>query len=392
MEESEFYRGARRDLTGPLDGVRVLDVTTVWSGPMATCVLADLGADVVRVELPGTTRALPGPCIPGTELSWMQQTVHRNKRSVALDLRTEADREVVRRLAREADVLVENFRPGTMAQWGLGYEDCAPANPGLVYVSVSGFGQFGGRGDLGGYDPVIQAACGFMALNGAADGPPVKAPTFLADDLAALHAVIGALAALRHRDHTGEGQHVDVAMSDAMLSATNGLLTLAATGVPVRRWGDETDPFVPANRYACADGAVYLVVSLDRHWRRLAEAFGAPELARASGWATNAERRVNRDAVNSAVAGWFRARTTADVLAVLAGAGLTGARVTGVDEVARDPHTWARGMLQSTRLADGTVAPLTGPAAKFSRTPTTIRAAAPPVGAHTAEVLAEVER
>lgn len=390
MDRASFYREARSDLRGPLEGVRVLDVTTVWSGPMAGCILADLGCDVIRVEMPGGARTQPRPRIPGTGLSWFHQTVNRNKRSVGLDLRVPQARPVFRRLADSVDVVVENFRPGTMEGWEIGYRQCRASNPALVFVSVSGFGQFGGKREWGGYDPVIQAASGFMALNGPVDGPAVKAPTYLADDLAALHAVIATLAALRHREHTGEGQHVDVSMLDAMLFSCNGLLTLGATGVEVRRWGDETEPFVPANRYECADGAIYLVVSLDRHWRRLVDLFGAPELARAPGFATNAERRDNRRAVNELLAGWFGPRPTEEVLTRLTGGGLTAARITTVAEVAHDSHTWEREMLQVTTLCNGTTAPLTGPAAKFSRTPTRIRSGAPAVGTHTDEVLTEL--
>jgi formyl-CoA transferase len=385
-----FYREARSDLPGPLAGLRVLDVTRVWSGPMATCVLADLGADVVRVELPGNREGELPPEIPGTGLSWFNQTVHRNKRSVGLDLRLPDDRETFRALVADTDVLVENYRPGTLAGWGLGYPECRAVRPDLVYVSISGWGQFGPGADRPGYDPVVQAASGWMSLNGNPDGTPVRAPTFLADDIAGLHGAIGALAALRHRDATGEGQHVDVSMLDALLFQSSGLLTLGATGAPLRRWGDQTEFIAPANGYSCADGRIYLAVATNRQWRSLAAVLDRPELARAPGWRTNAERLANRAAVDELVAGWCAGRPAAEVVAAFEAAGLTVSPVRTFGEAAADPHVLARGMLPRVALANRSVAPLTGPAVKFSRTPTTVRRPAPVPGAHTADVLAEV--
>jgi formyl-CoA transferase len=388
MGPDGFYREARTDLPGPLHGIRVLDLTTVWSGPLAACVLADLGADVIRVELPGNRDGTLQPEIPGTGLSWFRETVHRNKRSAALDLRRDGDRAVFLRLVGTTDAVVENFRPGTLDGWGIGYEGCRAVRPDIVFVSISGWGQYGPNARRPGYDPTAQAAAGWMSLNGEPDGPPVKAPTFLADDLAGLHAVIGALAALRHRDATGEGQHVDIALLDALLFASNGFLTLGATDVPLRRWGDQVDVVVPAGTYRCTDGHVYVAVGRDKQWRALAAAIGRPELATAPGYATNSRRRANRTAVNAVVAAWCGDRDTAEVVAALDRRGVPAERVRTFAEAARDAHVRARGMLQDTVLTNGTVAPLTGPPVKFSRTPTSVRVPAPVPGADTAEILA----
>src|SRR6266508_5142717 len=255
MDQQDFYRDARSDLPGPLAGTRVLDVTKVWSGPMASCVLGDLGADVVRVELPGSLDGELPPRIPGTGQSWFRQTVNRNKRSVALDLRVPEGRDRFLGLVGHADIVVENYRPGTLDGWGVGYAACRAVRPDIVFVSISGYGQYGPRAHLPGYDPVVQAHGGWMSLNGEPGGSPLRAPTFIADELAGLHGAIGALAALRHRDMTGEGQHVDVAMLDSLLAGSSGLLTLAASGLPPARLGNETDFVVPANTYACNDGA-----------------------------------------------------------------------------------------------------------------------------------------
>ncbi|GIJ08926.1 CaiB/BaiF CoA transferase family protein [Micromonospora andamanensis] len=389
MENEQFFRDARDDLNGPLHGVRVLDVTKVWSGPLATCVLADLGADVVRVELPDGRDGEVPPTIPGTGLSWFRQSVNRNKRSVGADLRTDEGRRTLLSLVRVADVLVENYRPGVLARWGVGYPQCRAVRPELVYVSVSGWGQYGPGVDRSAYDPVVQAAGGWMALNGPPDGQPVRAPTFLADELAGLHAAIAALGALAHRSRTGEGQHVDVAMLDSLLFSSSGLLSLAAAGAPPQRMGNQTDFVVPANVYHCRDGDIYLAVSLDRHWRRLTALMGHPELARDPTFATNRDRLAHRSLVDAVVAGWCATVTVAEAVAALAEAGLAVSAVRELCQVADDPQVRARQMLQRIRLHNGTEAELTGPAAKFSRTPTRIRRPAPAAGADTAEVLRE---
>ena len=390
MDKDEFYARARDDLTGPLAGVRVLDVTKVWSGPMASCILADLGCDVIRVEMPGNREGRVPPEIPGTGLSWFRQSVNRNKRSLALNLRVPEARQILLDLVRTADILVENYKPGTMDGWGLGYRDCRAVRADIVYVSISGWGQYGPDHDRPGYDPVTQAASGWMSVNGDPEGEPLRSPTFLADDIAGVHGAIGALAALRHRDQAGEGQHVDVSMLDALLFQSSGFLTLGATGVDPGRWGNQTESIVPAGTYACLDGRVYLAVPLNKQWRRLAELIGAPELATADGFATNGARIGNRGRVNRLIEQWCRSRTTARVIEALDAAGLTVAKVRDFAEVAKDPLVLERGMLCPTELSNGTTAPLVGPPVKLSRTPTGVRSGAPEPGAHTDELLAEL--
>src|SRR6266851_3119651 len=236
MTKDDFYREARRDLSGPLAGVRVLEATTSWAGPMCAAVLADLGADVIKVEVPcgEIARELP-PLLPGTKVSFGHATVNRNKRSLSLDMRKTEGRDIFLKLAARSDIVVQNFKTGTMDEWGLGYEAVRAVKADIVYVSISGWGQFGPYHTKPSYDPLAQAASGFMSLNGSPDGPPTKAATFLGDDLAGLHGAIGAIAALRHRDSTSEGQHVDVAMLDAMLFQSNGHPTLGAMGIKATR-------------------------------------------------------------------------------------------------------------------------------------------------------------
>ncbi len=390
MDKAQFYRDATIDSTGPLQTMRVVDCTTAWAGPMAGCLLADMGADVIHIDLPGGMPPQQPPLIGGTSLNFVTQSVNRNKRSLSLDLRTPAGQAVFLDLVATADVVVENFRPGTLDAWGIGFEDCRAIKQDIVYVSISGWGQFGPWTDRAGYDPAALAAGGWMSLNGSPDGPPVKAPTFLADDLAGLHGALSALAALRHRDRTGEGQHVDVCLLDSLLFHCDGLLSLGATDVPLQRWGAQVNVTHPCDVYHCTDGSLYLAIALDSHWRRLCEVIDRVDLARAPGFGRNAERLTNRDAVNGVIESWCATRGVYEALGRLLDAGLVAAKLNTFAEAAREPHVLERDMLQPTELADGSIAPLTGPAAKFSRTPTRVRRAAPPPGADNDDVLTEL--
>src|SRR5215831_9732957 len=312
MEKADFFRDARLDSTGPLAGVRVLEATTTWAGPMCGCLLADFGADVVKVEHPaGEIARRSPPFLPGAEppLSFMHETVNRNKRSLALDLHRDEGRTLFMRLAARSDVVIENFRPGTADAWGIGYAAVRAQRPDVIYVSISGFGQWGPDHDCVGYDPLAQAASGFLSLNGAPDGEPVKSPTFLADDLAGLHAAFAALAALRHRDRTGEGQHIDVSLLDAMLFQSNGYLTLGALGDPLPRLGNEFRIAAPARVYRGRDGDVLVGVVLDAHWRALAARIGRPELGNDPRYATVPARLARRAEVDAVVAEWVATRT-----------------------------------------------------------------------------------
>ncbi len=393
MQRGEFFREARQDLPGPLAGLRVVEVTTTWAGPMCGCLLADFGADVIKVEHPEgeIARRVP-PYLPGTDppLSFMHATVNRNKRGLGLDLHVAQAREIALRLARSADVFVENFRPGALARFGLDYPGVRAVRPDIVYVSISGFGHWGpGQGRLG-YDPLAQAESGFLSLNGSPDGEPVKSPTFLADDLAGLHAALAALAALRHRDRTGEGQHVDVSLLDSMLFQSTGYLTLGAMGVPLPRMGNEFRIAAPANAYRCRDGRIVVGVLLDTQWRRLAPVLGRAELADHPDFATVAARIARRAEVDALVAAWAAERGAAEALAALAAAEVPASPIRSYAEAARDPVVRAREMLQPTVQPDGTTVPLTGPPAKLSRTPIRVRSAAPALGADDDEILEEL--
>jgi formyl-CoA transferase len=318
------------------------------------------------------------------------QAVTRNKRPLTLDLHAEAGREVFLDLVATADIVVENFRSGTLDGWGVGYAQCRARKADIVFVSITGWGQYGPLCDRAGYDPAAQAFSGWMALNGEPDGKPTKAATWICDDFAGLHGAIGALAALRHRAETGEGQHVDVSLLDAVLFQSNGFPTLAAMGHDVPRLGSEVEPAVPVNTFACADGYVYVAIVLDAHWVTFCEVMGSPDLGRASGFATVRERVANRRTVNEVVAGWFATQRVEDAVRLVGGAGLTIAKINTFAEALADPHVAVRAMLTDTKLEDGSVAPLVSPPVKFSRTPTSIRLAPPALGAHHADVLDEL--
>jgi formyl-CoA transferase len=241
-----------------------------------------------------------------------------------------------------------------------------------------------------GYDPLAQAASGFMSLNGSPDGEPVKSPTFLADDLGGLHAALAALAALRHRDATGEGQHVDVALLDAMLFQSTGYLPLGALGIELPRLGNEFRIAAPANTYQCRDGRIMAGVLLDAHWARLAALVGRPELATDSGYATAPARIARRREVDRLLADWARERSVAEALDALVAADLPAAKVSTYAEAAREPAVLARDMLQTPPAQAGGAVPVTGPAAKLSRTPLAVRSPAPALGAHNDEILDEL--
>ena len=389
-----FYREARTDLDGPLEGVRVLDVTTTVAGPRCSCVLADYGAEVIKVELrdpEDVARRLP-PTLPGTDPpdSYVHATINRNKKNISLDLRNPRGRDVLHRLVQDTDILVENFKQGTMDSWGCGYEQVRKTRPDIVYVSITGFGQYGPYSERPGYDAVVQAMSGFMQLNADSDEAiPMKAPVFLADELAALHGVMAALAALQHRNRTGEGQHVDVSLLDSMIDSSTGLLSLAAQGLPTPRLGNSYTFAAPANAYQCRDGWVYALLVLDTHWKRLCGLLGRPELASDPDYATLQARLGKRQEIDQMLSDWCRLRTRDQVIQSFEAEQLAAGPVLTPAETARDPHVVYREAIQQVTAKSGGTYGLAGPSAKFSRTPIRIRTAAPGVGEHSRAILAE---
>lgn len=377
---------------GPLAGLRVLDLSRVLAGPLCTMVLGDLGADVVKVERPGggdDTRAWGPPWAegPAGRESAYYLCVNRNKRSVAVDLKTAEGAELVRRLAREADVVVENFAPGTLERMGLGYDDLARENPGLVFCSITGYGSDGPEAGRPGYDFAVQARGGWMAVTGEPEGAPMKAGIALVDVLTGQNAAVAVLAALRERDRSGRGQRVEVSLFD---TAAAGLVNVAqaalVTGREPARWGNAHATIVPYQAFEAADRPFVIAVGNDAQWRRLCEAIGADDLGGDPRFATNPGRVEHRPGLVAALAERLRARPAAEWLALLEGAGVPCAPVQSVRETLADPVLTGRGglwpMEGATYGAVGTVAsPL-----RFSRTPASLRRPAPALGEQTDEV------
>jgi formyl-CoA transferase len=392
--KEEFYSNAKDNFPGPLAGVRVLEITTTWAGPRVGSNLADYGADVVRVELaasPDIARFLP-PLIPGTDPpdGHLNVEVNKNKRSISLDIRKPEGIAVFEKLLANTDIVIENFKKGTLAAYGIGYEDCRKIKPDIIYVSVTGFGQFGPYSNRPGYDPAAQAYSGFMWMNAASEeDEPMRAPIYLADELAGLHGAMGAMAALIYRSQSGEGQHVDISLLDSMMCSSTALVTVAGAGLPMPRMGNPLIFAAPTGIYKCKDGYVFAGVLLDAHWKIMARMTGHPELADDERYATFQERLKRRGEVDALLENWCTDRTRDEVVQACEEAEIAVARVNTPQEAVADAHVQARDALESVKTHSGNEIRITAPAAKFSRTPVHVRTCAPKLGQHTEEVLAE---
>ena len=376
----------------PLDGLLVLDFSRVLAGPYCTMQLGDLGARVIKIEQPGKgddTRAW-GPPFVGRESAYFL-SVNRNKESLALDLKHPEARPILDALLARADVVVENFRPGTMARLGLSYPEIATRYPRIVYCSISGFGQTGPRHTEAGYDAMMQAEGGLMSITGAADGPPYRLGVAIGDIATGMFAVQGILAALFARERSGGqagGQHVDIAMLDAVTAlltyqASNAL----STGRTPERMGNRHPSIAPYDTFATRDGDFVLSVGNDDQFQRLARVLDRPELGADRRFATNADRVVNcealRQALAPALAGWSRA----DLVGRLTAAGVPCGAVRSVSEALADPQVAARDMIVPLEhLTAGPIRVL-GTPLKLSATPAAVRTPPPVLGQHTASIL-----
>lgn len=384
-----------------LSGIRVMDMSRILAGPTCTQIMGDLGADIVKLEKPGSgddTRKWGPPYIsdpsgqPTTESAYYL-AANRNKRSLALDFTRPEGREILLRLLADCDVLVENFKTGTLKRHGLDYGSLAERFPSLVYCSITGFGQTGPYAQRAGYDYLAQAMGGIMSITGSPDGPPMKVGVGIADVTTGLYATIGIMAALRHRDATGRGQHIDVALLDTQVSwlvneATNYLVSGAR---PVRR-GNEHPNIVPYKVFATADGFIVLAVGNDAQFRRWCALAELESLAADERFITNAARVENRAALDDRVASAMKRRTSAQWLAALEQADIPAGPVNAIDEVFQDPQVLARGMrieMAYPHGASGSVA-LVGSPLKLSETPVCYRHPPPLAGEHSRSLLAEL--
>jgi crotonobetainyl-CoA:carnitine CoA-transferase CaiB-like acyl-CoA transferase len=370
-------------VTGPLEGLVVADFSRVLAGPFATMLLGDLGADVIKVEHPDggdETRAWGPPFAYGHSTYYL--AVNRNKRSLALDLGDEHGRRAARALAGRADVLVENFKAGSMDRFGLGYQDLARDNPGLVWCSISGFGRGAGAA-LPGYDFLVQAMSGLMSITGPADGEPTKVGVAVVDVLTGLYATAGILAALRERDRTGRGQRVEVSLlGSALASLVNQASSYLCTGRPPRAMGNRHPSITPYETLATADRPLVVAVGNDGQFARLCRVLGLPEAAADPRFATNADRVRHRDELAALLERALAARGAADWVAALAGAGVPCGMVNDVGEAFALAERLGLGAV----VEAGGVPQVANPI-RLPSSPVSYRLAPPALGEHTAEVL-----
>lgn len=378
--------------SGPLAGVRVVEFGTLIAGPFAGRMMADFGADVVKIEEPGRGDPLRtwGRRLPeGSLWSFVQ---NRGKRSVALDLHREADRAIAFRLASQADVLIENFRPGRMEEWGLGPQDLEAESRGLVYVRISGFGQTGPLRTQPGFGSMAEAIGGIRHLTGRPDEAPVKVGLSIGDSIASLFALNGALLALRHRDLTGMGQVVDVALTEAVFSMLESVLPdYGRLGVVRERTGDISFNSAPTNIYATADGR-YLVIgaNADGLFRSLMTLIDRADLRDDPDLAGNPGRVARRLELDAAIQAWTGTRSLADALIGLRAAEVPSGSVNTIADIVADPQFQVREMILKVDSEVGELL-MPGIVPKLSLSPGSVRWAGPRVGEHTAEVLARVE-
>ncbi len=372
--------------SGPLSGLLVADFSRILAGPYATMLLADLGAEVVKVESPAgdDTRTWSPPLRDGVSTYYLG--VNRNKRSVALDLKDPDDAEAARELARRADILVENFKPGGLARFGLDYDTVSTDNPGVVYASISGFGSGPGGRDLPGYDLMVQAISGLMSLTGDPDGPPFRAGISVFDVMAGLHATIGVLAALQARTATGRGQHVEVnLLSSALSGLVNQSSAYVAGGVVPTRMGNSHPSLFPYEPLPCADGQLIVTAGNDGQFRRLVEVLGAPQLADDPRFRGNEDRTAHRAELRPLLVERLSTRTTMEWFRVITAAGVPCGPINTVDAGVRFAEEVGLDPVVQVGTADDAVPSVRNPI-RFSATPADYRLPPPRLDEHGDEI------
>nr|WP_246498385.1 CaiB/BaiF CoA-transferase family protein [Ideonella paludis] len=375
-----------------LAGLKVLELGQLIAGPFAAKTLADFGAEVIKVEAPGAGDPLRKWRMlkDGTSIWWQVQS--RNKRSVALDLRHPDGQALVRQLALEADVLIENFRPGALEGWGLDPTDLLAANPRLIVLRISGYGQTGPYRNKPGFGVIAEAMGGLRHLTAEPGRVPVRVGVSLGDTLAALHGVIGILLALQHRHASGQGQIIDIALYEAVFNCMESLLPeYSAFGAVRQAAGSALPGIAPTNAYLCKDGGYALVAGNgDSIFRRLMQLIGREDLAQDPALADNAGRVSRVQELDAAIGAWTAQHSVADVLAQLDKASVPAGRIYTVADIAADPHYQARGMLDTLTLTDGSAVQVPGIVPKLSRTPGQHRQLAPSLGQDTDLILHEM--
>ncbi len=375
-------------MAGPLEGIRVLDLTRILAGPYATMILRDLGAEVIKIEQPGVGDEARdfGPFKNDFSLYFM--SVNRGKKSMTLNLKSRRGKELFLELVKGSDILVENFRTGTMEKLGLDYKSLKEHHPSLLYAACSGFGQTGPYAMRGAYDMIIQGMGGIISITGEPDRPPVRVGTSIGDITSALFTAIGILSALRHRDQTGEGQFIDVGMLDCQVAILeNAMVRYFSTGDIPRPLGRRHPAITPFEVFESADGYVVIAIGNNELWRKFCEHVGQPELIDDERFDTNALRTENHESLFPILAEIMRRRTTDAWVEALEAIGVPCGPVNTVDKVANDPQVLARDMIAEVEHDITGTVQIPGIPIKLSETPGQIDAPAPDLGEHTSEVL-----
>jgi formyl-CoA transferase len=374
-----------------LSGLKVIELGQLIAGPFAAKTLSDFGAEVIKIEPPGSGDPLRQWRLlkDGTSVWWQVQS--RNKRSLALDLKQAEAQDIVRKLAAEADVLIENFRPGAMESWGLGPEVLQQLNPGLIMLRISGYGQTGPYKDKPGFGVVAEAMGGMRHLSGEPGRLPVRVGISIGDTLASLHGVIGILMALHEKQKSGLGQVIDVALYEAVFNCMESLLPEFSEFGAVRGPAGSALPGIaPTNAYLCKDGCALIAGNGDSIFKRLMATIGREDLGQDSELATNTGRVKRVEELDLAIGQWTAQLTVEEVLTALDAAAVPAGRIYTIQDIANDPHYLARGMLAEVEMSDGSRLKVPGMVPKLSRTPGLHRRNAPNLGQDTDAVLAEI--
>ncbi len=383
-----------KDVAGPLKGLRVLDLTRVLAGPTCTQMLGDLGAEIIKIERPQTgddTRGFAPPVMPGTTESAYFIGVNRNKRSVTLDIATPEGQAIARRLLADCDILVENFKVGALAKYGLGYTQLHADFPGLIYCSITGFGQTGPYAPRPGYDALIQAMGGVMSLTGEPDGMPQKVGVPVADVFSGLYGCIGILAALRHRERTGQGQQVDIGMLDTHVAwLANQAMNYLATDENPARLGNQHPNIVPYQVFPTADGHIVLSIGNEPTFQRFCENFDATHLLADPRFATNAARVENRAAATEAITEVMRRHPTGWWVERLEALKIGCGPINTLKQVFADPQVQARGVVVEMAHGSGAMVKTVANPVRLSETPAEYRLPPPLLGEHNEEILQDL--
>ncbi len=378
-------------MSGPLEGIKVLDLTRVLAGPFATMILGDLGADVIKIEQPeiGDEARNFGPFKNGFSLYFM--SVNRGKRSVTLNLKSDKGKAVFKQLAMQSDILVENFRPGTMKNYGLDYETLTKEHPSLIYAACSGFGQTGPFSQKGAYDMIIQGIGGIISITGEPEGPPVRVGTSISDITAALFTTIGILSALHHRSKTGKGQLVDVAMLDSLVAVLeNAIVRYFTTNEIPQPLGSRHPVITPFEAFESEDGHVIIAIGNDSLWTKFCESTHRRDLISDPRFCSNAERTENHDDLYPILSEIMRKRTTEEWIKALEEIGVPCGPINQIDKVVNHPQIQAREMITQVLHNITGLVEIPGIPIKLSETEGRIDSPAPNLSEHTTEVLTDV--